>query len=224
MTAPLLTLESGDRLTREEFEDRYGRSPHIKKAELINGVVFVASPIRVRNHAQPHSNILGWLFHYSIEFSAFMVCDNATVRLDHQNEVQPDVLLRLEASAGGQSRISADDYIEGAPELVIEIATSSAAYDLHDKKDLYCRFGVKEYLVWVVSEQVFYWYHREQGSYVQQQPDREGVLRSQEFTGLWLNLPALLQGNMKSVMITLQQGLASPECQRFAEALKRQSQ
>ncbi|WP_460194896.1 Uma2 family endonuclease [Thermosynechococcus sp. FA-CM-4201] len=223
MTAPLLTLESGDRLTREEFEYRYGRSPHIKKAELINGVVFVASPIRVRNHAQPHSNILGWLFHYSIEFKGFMVCDNATVRLDTQNEVQPDVLLRLEESAGGQSRISADDYIEGAPELVIEIASSSAAYDLHDKKDLYCRFGVKEYLVWVVSEQAFYWYHREQGSYVQQQPDREGVLRSQEFAGLWLNLPALLQGDMKSVMLTLQQGLASPECQRFTEARKRQS-
>ncbi|BCX11115.1 MAG: hypothetical protein KatS3mg067_0053 [Thermosynechococcus sp.] len=224
MVAHLLPLESGDRLTREEFEYRYGRCPHIKKAELINGVVFVASPIRARNHAQPHSNILGWLFHYSIEFSGLTVCDNATVRLDHQNEVQPDVLLRLEESAGGQSRISADDYIEGAPELVIEIASSSAAYDLHDKKDLYCHFGVKEYLVWVVSEQAFYWYHREQGSYVQQQPDREGVLRSQEFAGLWLNLPALLQRDMKSVMLTLQQGLASPECQRLAEVLQRQLQ
>ncbi|MFN4279551.1 Uma2 family endonuclease [Thermosynechococcus sp.] len=209
MMAHPLTLESGDHLTREEFEYRYVRSPHIKKAELINGVVFVASPIRVRHHAQPHSHILGWLFHYSIEFEGFMVCDNATVRLDNQNEVQPDVLLRLEESAGGQSHISTDDYIEGAPELVIEIASSSAAYDLHDKKDLYCRFGVKEYLVWVVSEQAFYWYHLEQGSYVQQQPDCEGILRSQEFTGLWLNVPALLQGEMKKVILTLQEGLAT---------------
>ncbi|MDR5640057.1 Uma2 family endonuclease [Thermosynechococcus sp. PP42] len=204
-----IPLESGDRLTREEFEYRYEHSPHIKKAELINGVVFVASPIRVRKHAQPHGHMVVWLGTYATLMPSLMVCDNATVRLDDSNEVQPDVLLRLEESAGGQSRISADDYIEGAPELVIEIASSSAAYDLHDKKDLYCRFGVKEYLVWVVSEQAFYWYHREQGSYVQQQPDREGVLRSQEFAGLWLNLPALLQGDMKKVMLTLQQGLST---------------
>ncbi len=209
MTAHLLTLESGDRLTREEFEYRYERSPHIKKAELINGVVFVASPVRYRLHGVPHSQMMVWVGNYCIATPHLLMADNPTVRLDDRNEVQPDIILRLEESAGGQSRISADDYIEGPPELVIEIASSSAAYDLHDKKDLYCCFGVKEYLVWVVSEQAFYWYHREQGSYVQQQPDREGVLRSQEFAGLWLNLPALLQGDMKRVILTLQQGLAT---------------
>ncbi|AHB88456.1 putative endonuclease DUF820 family [Thermosynechococcus sp. NK55a] len=208
MMAHLLTLESGDRLSREEFEYRYRRSPHIKKAELINGVVFVASPVRYRLHGVPHSQMMVWAGNYCIAIPHLLMADNATVRLDDRNQVQPDIILRLEESAGGQSRISADDYIEGAPELVIEIASSRAAYDLHDKKDLYCHFGVKEYLVWVVSEQAFYWYHREQGSYVQQQPDREGVLRSQEFGGLWLNLPALLQGDMQRVMLTLQQGLA----------------
>lgn len=207
--AHLLILESGDRLTREEFEYRYERSPHIKKAELINGVVFVASPVRYRLHGVPHSQMMVWVGNYCIATPHLLMADNPTVRLDDRNEVQPDIILRLEESAGGQSRISVDDYIEGAPELVIEIASSSAAYDLHDKKDLYCCFGVREYLVWVVSEQAFYWYHLEQGSYIQQQPDREGVLRSQEFAGLWLNLPALLQGDMKRVMLTLQQGLAT---------------
>ncbi|MFN4279552.1 Uma2 family endonuclease [Thermosynechococcus sp.] len=212
-----IPLESGDRLSREEFEHRYHQSPHLKKAELINGVVFVASPVRYRLHGLPHSQMMVWAGNYCIAIPHLLMADNATVRLDDRNEVQPDILLRLAESAGGQSRISADDYIEGAPELVIEIASSSAAYDLHDKKDLYCRFGVKEYLVWAVSEQAFYWYHLEQGSYVQQQPDREGILRSQEFTGLWLNVPALLQGEMKKVILTLQQGLATRSHQPFRE-------
>lgn len=75
MTAPLLTLESGDRLTREEFEYRYAQCPHINKAELINGVVFVASPVRYRLHGVPHSQMMVWAGNYCIAIPQLLMAD-----------------------------------------------------------------------------------------------------------------------------------------------------
>jgi len=124
-------LENGDRLTRYEFERRYEAMPHLKKAELIDGVVYMGSPVRFERHGKPHSYAIGWLAVYCAATPGVDLGDNATVRLDVDNEPQPDALLRLDPSVGGQSRISDDDYVEGAPELIVEIAASSASYDLH---------------------------------------------------------------------------------------------
>ena len=41
----ILPLEHGDHLTREEFERRYEAMPHVRKAELIEGVVYMPSPV-----------------------------------------------------------------------------------------------------------------------------------------------------------------------------------
>ena len=137
-------LESGDRLTRHEFERRYTAMPHIKKAELIEGVVYLASPLRFRSHGQPHGDLIIWLGNYKVSTPGVELADNTTVRLDLDNEPQPDVVLLIDERLGGQARISDDDYIEGAPELVAEVAASSAAKDLHDKKRAYWRNGVQE--------------------------------------------------------------------------------
>ncbi|MDR7920975.1 Uma2 family endonuclease [Thermosynechococcus sp. PP45] len=201
-TVPM--LESGDRLSREAFERLYAQCPHIKKAELINGVVYVASPVRVNSHSRPHSLVMGWLMAFEVATANVMVLDNATVRLDAQTVVQPDALLRL---VNGTSCISGDDYLEGAPELIVEIASSSAAYDLHDKLEVYCRCGVQEYLVWVVPEQDFHWYLREGTSYRRQAPDDHGIFRSGHFSGLWLHWPALRDGHLTLVLETLHTGL-----------------
>jgi len=55
--SPLTILENGDRLNRDEFERRYIAS-NIKKAELIEGIVHVASPLRYTPHGKPHSHII----------------------------------------------------------------------------------------------------------------------------------------------------------------------
>ena len=146
-TEPLVKLpplESGDRLTRAEFERRYAAMPNLKKAELIEGVVYVASPLRALAHGKPHADVMAWLGVYSAATPGIGAYDTATVRLDADNEPQPDAVLRIEQ--GGQSSISEDDYIEGAPELIVEIAASSASYDLHDKLHVYRRNGVQEYM------------------------------------------------------------------------------
>ncbi|MFN4278670.1 Uma2 family endonuclease [Thermosynechococcus sp.] len=209
-------LESGDRLSRAEFERRYAAMPHLKKAELIEGIVYVASPVRV-SHSQPHAAMIGWLFFYTVMTPGLGCYDNPTVRLDGDNEPQPDAVLRLEK--GGNSHISEDGYIEGAPELVVEIAASSAAYDLHDKLRVYRRNGVQEYLVWCTYDRQIHWFYLEAGEYESLTPDGEGVLRSRRFPGLWLATQALLEHDLGTVLQVLQRGIATPEHQAFVQIL-----
>lgn len=215
-------LESGDRLTRYEFERRYQAMPYIKKAELVEGVVYVASPVRMANHGRPHAALVGWLMVYKAATPGVDLGDNATVRLDADNEPQPDALLRIEPEVGGNSRISDDDYVEGAPELIAEIAASSASYDLNDKLNAYRRNGVQEYIVWQMYENRLDWYSLQEGRYVSSAPDAAGIIRSQVFPGLWLSVNALLQENLAEVLAVLQQGLQTAEHQTFVERLSQQ--
>lgn len=212
--APL--LEAGDRLSRDEFESRYERMPQLKKVELIEGIVYMPSPVRVQHHAIPHLRLATWLGVYAAETPGVDCADNSTVRLDLDNEPQPDLVLLKHASAGGQARISADDYIEGAPELVVEIAGSSRAYDLHQKKGAYRRNGVREYLAWVTGEQRLIWWELRGADYQEIAPTSDGLLRSGVFPGLWLDTAALLRGDMQAVLAALRRGLDSPEHRAFA--------
>ncbi|WP_439344778.1 Uma2 family endonuclease [Vacuolonema iberomarrocanum] len=212
-------LESGDRLTRAEFERRYRVTPEPFKAELIEGVVYVASPVR-NLHGNPHFNLITWLGVYSAATPGVSGADNTTTRLDLDNEPQPDALLRIET--GGTSSISADGYVEGAPELVAEIATSSAALDFGAKMNAYRRNGVQEYLIWDTFENRLSWYQLQNEEFVVMEPDTEGIIGSQVFPGLWLEVPALLSGDMMAVLNGLQRGIADPSHQVFLERLAQQ--
>ena len=213
------TLENGDRLTRYEFERRYEAMPHVKKAELIEGVVYVASPLRYRRHGKPHGYIMGWLATYCAATPRVEFADNSTVRLDLDNEPQPDALLRIDEELGGQSYISKDDYVEGAPELVVEVASSSAAYDLHDKLKAYRRNGVQEYIVWQIAEQKLNWFSLQSGEYVPLTPDDSGVIKSGIFPGLNLPVAALLAGNLAIVLAEVHKGVTTESHQAFVQSL-----
>ncbi|MEQ9670514.1 Uma2 family endonuclease [Coleofasciculus sp. G2-EDA-02] len=210
-------LENGDKLNRFEFEHRYSAMPNLKKAELIEGIVYMASPVRAKKHGKPHSRIMGWLIAYEAATPGVETLDNTTVRLDADNEPQPDAVLRLEQ--GGQSTISDDDYIEGAPELIVEIAASSVSIDLHQKLNVYRRNGVQEYLVWRVENGELDWFRLLSGDYVKIEPNSEGIICSVVFPGLWLDRAALLAGNLAKVLDVLQQGLASQDHQDFVQEL-----
>jgi Uma2 family endonuclease len=214
-------LENGDRLTRHEFERRYEQMPHLNKAELIEGVVYMPAALRYRRHGRPHAAIVTWLTTYELLTPGVEAADNPTVRLDLKNEPQPDALLRVTETCGGRSSISADDYVEGAPELIVEIAASSASYDLYDKLNAYRRNGVQEYLVWLVQDQEFRWYCLQEGRYEQQTPNSKGLLTSIIFPGLWLAVESLLSGDLATVLQTLQQGIATPEHTQFVNQLQR---
>jgi Uma2 family endonuclease len=212
-------LENGDRLTRAEFERRYEAMPHIKKAELIEGVVYMPSPVHFESHSEPHAFVIGWLVSYCAATSGVRLGDNATVRLDMDNEVQPDALLRLDEALGGASRISNDDYVEGSPELIVEIAATSASYDLHDKLNVYRRNRVQEYIVWQVLDQCLSWFVLEEGKYVPLSPDADGIVCSQIFPGLRLAVTALLAGDLVTVLAESKQGTETEEHAAFVERL-----
>jgi Uma2 family endonuclease len=214
-------LQAGDRLTRVAFEQMYAASPHIKKAELIEGIVYMPSPTRFDLHASPHGALVTWLGVYAANTTGASLGDNASVRLDHENEVQPDALLRLDAALGGRSVIAEDGYVEGPPELVVEVAASSVSYDLHQKRRVYARVGMPEYIVFQAFEQRIVWFILQDGVYVELAPGDDGVLRSRIFPGLWLQPEALLSGDLARVLSVLQTGLAADAHAAFLAQLSR---
>jgi Uma2 family endonuclease len=218
MTDPsrVLPLETGDRLTRAEFERRYLAMPDLKKAELIEGVVYVGSPVRATQHGAPHAWIIGWLAGYCARTPQVQCCVNATLRLDEDNEPQPDVLLRLTEPAGGRSRLDADGYVSGAPELIAEIAASSSSIDLHKKLHVYRRHGVREYVVLRTLDGMLDWFEANEGRFERRAPDTDGILRSRVFPGLWLDVPATLRGDGATLLGVLERGCRSEEHARFA--------
>jgi Uma2 family endonuclease len=212
-------LFHGDHLTRAEFEQRYTAQPHLKKAELIEGVVYLPGPVHFKKHSQPHGRIVGWLGYYVAATPGTDFGDNATVRLDPENVVQPDAFLRIHETAGGQSRADQDDYLAGAPELIVEVAASSAAYDLHEKLRVYRRNRVQEYLVLLAHEQETRWYQLVEGEYVLLSPDEDGIICSQIFPGLHFHPDLFWADDLSGLLAVLQEGLSSPEHQAFVEQL-----
>jgi Uma2 family endonuclease len=204
-TAPNLrpVLENGDRLTREEFHRRYKLRPDIRKAELIMGVVHVASPTRLTAHADPHSLVALWLRAYEATTPGVRVGIEGTVYLDDDGEVQPDAFMFWLPPRSSRARQTADDYVEGAPDLVVEIAASSASYDLHAKKEAYRRAGVREYIPWRVLDSALDWFRLQDGVYVPVEPDADGIIGSAVFPGLCLDVAALLAGDTAAVLAAL---------------------
>lgn len=177
----LPALASGDCLSRAEFERRYAADPRVKKAELIEGVVYVASPLRFTPHAEPHSYLGTWIGTYVAYTPDVRSGIEPTVRLDLDNELQPDIVLLLDETVGGKAHLTTDGYLEGTPELVVEIAASSAAIDSGSKKRVYRRNGVLEYIVWQSYENQLQWFEWAEGDYQLKSPDENGIIRSQVF-------------------------------------------
>jgi Uma2 family endonuclease len=187
-------LENGDRLTRPEFERRYAAMPHVNKAELIEGVVYMPSPVS-NEHAQPHFDVIGWLAYYRAATPGISGGDNGTLRLDLDNEPQPDAFLRILSEHGGQTRVDEDGYVSGAPELVAEVARSSVSIDLHTKLQAYRRNGVREYLVWRVEDRTLDWFILREGRFETLAPASDGLYRSEALPGLWLDAAALVRSS-----------------------------
>lgn len=219
-TLEIPPLENGDHLSRDEFERRYDAMPGLKKAELIEGVVYVPPAVTFAGHSAPHFGIITWLGVYKAATPGIEGGDNGSLRLDMKNMPQPDGFLRIAPKCGGQSTTDADDYVSGGPELTAEVAASSASFDLHKKLPVYQRNGVREYIVWRVWEQEIDWFILRGAKYVRRARDRDGVYRSRIFPGLWLDPAAMIRDDMPAVLNILQTGIATPEHAAFIRRLQ----
>lgn len=212
-------LRNGDVLDRATFHARYLATPKSFRAELIGGVVHVPSPV-TNWHSIYHYAIVGWLFNYQAQTPGVLGGDNGTMILDDENEPQPDAILRLDESVGGATHVNEDGYVVGPPELHVEVAYSSESIDLHQKRRAYERAGIQEYVVVLVEEPAARFFRLREQAYQEVSPDADGIWRSQVFPGLWLNVRALLDRDGKSLLETLQCGIASAEHKSFVERLQ----
>ena len=208
-----IVLETGDRLSRAEFELRYEATPELKTAELLEGVVYVPSPVRFDLHGKPHADLMLWLGYYRAFTPGTSAADNTTIRLDLDNEPQPDALLCIDPERGGRVKVD-EKYLEGSPELVAEVASSSVSIDLGVKFQVYRRNAIQEYIVWRVLDEAIDWFRLRDGKYVAL-ATTDGILRSEVFPGLWLDAKALVSSDMKRVLAVLDQGIRSPEHATF---------
>ncbi len=215
-------LENGDRLTREEFHRRYEAMPENVKAELIKGVVYMSSPVRVNKHGKPHARIMTFLGVYQFSTKGIDLLDNVTYIVNGKYEPQPDAVLRIDENKGGKSWINKRDYLEGSPELIVEIASSSVSYDLHDKLEIYEQKNVREYIVWRVLDEQIDWFRLEKGKYKKLAPDTQGIVESKVFPGLRLNVKAMLKDDLPKVLEDLQAGLQGRKYKEFIKQLNKE--
>lgn len=212
-------LEPGDHLDQRTFHERYEAATEHVSAELVGGVVYMPAALR-RDHGRIHSQVNAWLMSYELATEGTCVFDNASVILADDSEPQPDASLLVLPERGGQTT-DRDGYICGPPELVVEVALSSEAYDLHAKRRDYEKYGVGEYLVLVLREQRAVWFAREDHSFQEIPADEDGLLRSRLFGGLWIDPAAMFACNTKRVQDILRQGLESDDHRRTIERLSR---
>ncbi len=198
-------LESGDVLDAHEYWRRYCAGPKKLKAERIIGKVFITSPQRAVHQGNPHLLLAQWIATYAMHDPTLIGSDNATVRMNTDNDPQPDLCL---LRANGQTHFDDEGYIIGAPEMIVEIAGSSVSYDFGEKRAVYEAAGVGEYLVFETIEGRIEWWRLESGRFVEIRPDG-GSYKSVLFPGLWLDAEALRSANAMKLIETLQQGMAA---------------
>ena len=211
-------LNSGDHLSRAEFHRRYGMYPEIKKAELIEGVVIVGSPVH-RQHGRPHFQFSAILGAYVAHTPGLLAGDNESVVLDGDNELQPDLFVGIDAARGGQLTDSEKGPLIGVPEFIVEVAASSASHDLHSKLNVYRRNGVQEYLVLLAYEREMRFFRLSGGEYVAVEAGADGVMRSQALPGFRFRSDWFWEGRLAESMQLVQEGIASPEQRAFVDRL-----
>lgn len=212
-------LENGAHLPAAEFLRRYQMMPEVKKAELIDGVVYMPSPVRVTLHGEPDNILQTWLGSYTAFTPAIIVASNSTVKLDLENVPQPDVMMFFKFGSDGRGRLDEDGYLIRAPELVAEIAASSASMDMHEKLRLYRRHGTREYLVWLAEEERIVWFHFADGESTELPADARGRVASRVFPGLVLDVRAALARKPGQVLATLQAAMKSAAYRKFVAQL-----
>jgi Uma2 family endonuclease len=214
-------LVHGEKMDADEFLRRYEVMDEDEKAELINGVVYMFNEfVSTQWHAAPDGLLQTWMGYYAVETPGVQNCPNATIQLGPKNVPQPDGVLVLAPELGGKASIDGRGFLVGPIELAVEIAASSAHFDLGEKRDAYRKSGVQEYLIWCTKKETIDWWHLQIGEYVRFEPDEQGIIRSLVFPGLWLDTKALLNRDGKKVMATLKKGLKSAEHKRFTKRVR----
>jgi Uma2 family endonuclease len=215
-------LQNGDHLDQKTFHARYEAMPEDCRAELIGGIVYMASPQKIP-HSQAQQLVVRWLDEYTEATPGTNSLLNNTQILGPESEPEPDACLFINPENGGQVYVDKDLYLHGAPELIVEVSWATESIDLNRKKLDYQQAGVREYVVLALRMQQVFWFVRTRGKYKEVALPKDGLFRSREFPGLWLDAEGLLANDRQRVLSALRLGLATAEHAAFVAKLERQS-
>jgi Uma2 family endonuclease len=217
MSAAPQTLVEGQQLDQPAFHSLYQAMPPGTRAELIDGVVYMPSPVgRADGRAQLPVSM--WLGFYAENTPGVEVLLNATTILGWKSEPQPDGLLRILPEFGGRTS-DERGLVHGAPELVVEVAKATRYVDLGPKLNDYGRAGVQEYVVRAIDPDEIYWFGHDHGALVQRPQSDDGLYHSTVFPGLGLDPIALLNGDTRRLRAVVDLGCATPEHAAFVTRL-----
>lgn len=215
-------LENGDQLNQKTFHARYQAMPEDFRAELIGGIVYVPSPQKIP-HSETQLLVVRWLDEYAEATPGTKALLNNTQILGPDSEPEPDACLFITSEHGGRVYVDKEDYLHGAPELIVEVSSSTESIDLHRKKQDYQKAGVREYVVVALRTQQVFWFIRQRGTYKEAPLPADGIFRSRAFPGLWLDAESMLRCQRQGVLAALKRGLATTEHTAFVAKLKKQA-
>jgi Uma2 family endonuclease len=221
-TGALPPLENGDHLDQPTFHARYEAMPEDCRAELIGGIVYMPSPQKIP-HSQAQQLVARWLDEYVEATPGTESLVNNTQILGPDSEPQPDACLFITPECGGQVHADEEEYLHGAPELIVEVSSATESIDLNRKKLDYQKAGVREYVVLALRTQQVFWFVRSRGKYREVSLPEDGIFRSREFPGLWLDAEAMLNNQRPRVLKALREGLATPEHAAFVTKFQKQA-
>lgn len=214
---PRATLRAGMKLRQPEFHRLYEKHPDDEKFELIDGVVYMASP-SVGEHGLGSFRLIGAIMYYESKTPGVQGGDNMTTILGWDSEPQPDALLRILPECGGQSHFNEHDFLVGTPELVAEVAVSSLRVDLGKKLDMYEKYGVQEYIVFDAKDRSLHWFQLPGHDMIH--PDAAGIYKSRLFPGLWIDSKALARGDAAGLFAAVEAGTKTAAHKKFAAKLR----
>jgi Uma2 family endonuclease len=215
-------LENGDQLDQKTFHARYEAMPEDFRAELIGGIVYVPSPQKMP-HSETQLLVARWLDEYAEATPGTVALLNNTQILGPDSEPEPDACLFITPEYGGRVYVDKDDYLHGAPELIVEVSSSTESIDLHRKKQDYQEAGVREYVVLALRTQQVFWFIRQRGKYKETPLPTDGIFRSRTFPGLWLDAESMLRCHRQGVLAALKRGLATAEQAALMAKLEKQA-
>jgi Uma2 family endonuclease len=215
-------LENGDHLDQPTFHERYEAMPEGFRAELIGGTVYMPSPQKAP-HGKGQKLVARWLDEYAEATPGTDVVVNSTQILGPASEPQPDACLFITPEYGGQVFIDDEEYLQGSPELLVEVSSASESIDLNQKKLDYQQAGVREYVVVALRAKEVFWFVLQRDQYKSVRLPADGIFRSRVFPGLWLDAGAMLRNDRQGVLTVLKQGLSTPEHAAFVARLAKRA-
>lgn len=150
---------------------------------------------------------------YRVRTVGLYACINVGVKLGDVF-VNPDFMVMIGKGHHNQCKPDFEnDYFVGPPNFIMDIHNDLNSEFIQERKQLYEKSGVQEYVIVHENLEWVEWNRLEKGKlfkkkkFQEVQPDENGIIKSSSLPGLWIPINALKKRNNWAVMACIDQGL-----------------